>query len=135
MNGLRKDLATATIAIVFLTLLLGIAYPLVTTGVAQLIFPNAETLLRHAAPRSLLDNAEVLDRLRLIVFENFDFPRLEIRNWRAVTRDVDVDGDEVGARPEARQRLLRQEDHCAAHDAANALEHLLHVMHPLHSPR
>jgi potassium-transporting ATPase KdpC subunit len=41
MNGLRKDLTTATIAIVFLTLLLGIAYPLVTTGVAQLAFPNA----------------------------------------------------------------------------------------------
>jgi K+-transporting ATPase ATPase C chain len=41
MNGLRKDLATATIAIVFLTLLLGIAYPLVTTGVAQLVFPGA----------------------------------------------------------------------------------------------
>jgi potassium-transporting ATPase KdpC subunit len=41
MNGLRKDLTTATIAIVFLTLLLGIAYPLVTTGVAQLVFPSA----------------------------------------------------------------------------------------------
>ncbi len=40
MNGLRKDLLTATIAIVFLTLLLGIAYPLATTGVAQLVFPG-----------------------------------------------------------------------------------------------
>jgi len=41
MNGLRKDLTTATIAIVFLTLVLGVAYPLVTTGVAQLVFPGA----------------------------------------------------------------------------------------------
>jgi potassium-transporting ATPase KdpC subunit len=41
MNGLRKDLITATIAIVFLALLLGIAYPLVTTAVAQLLFPSA----------------------------------------------------------------------------------------------
>ncbi|HEY8082836.1 MAG TPA: potassium-transporting ATPase subunit KdpC [Solirubrobacterales bacterium] len=41
MNGLRRDLTTAAIAIVFLTLLLGVAYPLVTTGVAQLAFPGA----------------------------------------------------------------------------------------------
>jgi potassium-transporting ATPase KdpC subunit len=41
MNGLRRDLSTAAIAIVFLTLLLGVAYPLVTTGVAQLVFPGA----------------------------------------------------------------------------------------------
>ncbi len=40
MNGLRRDLRTAAIAIVLLTLLLGIAYPLLTTGVAQLVFPN-----------------------------------------------------------------------------------------------
>jgi K+-transporting ATPase ATPase C chain len=41
MNHLRKDLITATIAIVFLTLTLGIAYPLVTTGVSQVLFPGA----------------------------------------------------------------------------------------------
>jgi potassium-transporting ATPase KdpC subunit len=41
MSGLRKDLTTAAIAVVFLTVLLGIAYPLVTTGAAQLAFPNA----------------------------------------------------------------------------------------------
>ncbi len=41
MNGLRRDLTTATIAIVFMTLLLGVAYPLATTGVAQLAFPSA----------------------------------------------------------------------------------------------
>jgi potassium-transporting ATPase KdpC subunit len=40
MNGLRKDLITATIAIVFFTVLLGIAYPLLTTGVAQVLFPS-----------------------------------------------------------------------------------------------
>jgi K+-transporting ATPase ATPase C chain len=41
MNGLRKDLLTATIAIVLVTLLVGIAYPLVTTGVSQVLFPHA----------------------------------------------------------------------------------------------
>jgi K+-transporting ATPase ATPase C chain len=41
MAGLRKDLTTATIAIVLLTLLVGIAYPLVTTGVSQALFPDA----------------------------------------------------------------------------------------------
>jgi potassium-transporting ATPase KdpC subunit len=41
MSGLRRDLTTTVVAIVFLTLLLGVAYPLVTTGVAQLVFPNA----------------------------------------------------------------------------------------------
>jgi len=38
---MRKDLITATIAIVFFTLVLGVAYPLVTTGVSQVLFPNA----------------------------------------------------------------------------------------------
>jgi K+-transporting ATPase ATPase C chain len=41
MKSLRKDLITATIAIVFLTLMLGVAYPLLTTGVSQVLFPNA----------------------------------------------------------------------------------------------
>jgi K+-transporting ATPase ATPase C chain len=41
MNHLRKDLITATIAIVFFTLTLGIAYPLLTTGVSQVLFPSA----------------------------------------------------------------------------------------------
>lgn len=38
---MRKDLITATIAIVFFTLTLGVAYPLVTTGVSQVLFPSA----------------------------------------------------------------------------------------------
>jgi K+-transporting ATPase ATPase C chain len=38
---MRKDLITATIAIAFFTLLLGLAYPLLTTGVSQVLFPNA----------------------------------------------------------------------------------------------
>jgi potassium-transporting ATPase KdpC subunit len=41
MKSLRKDLTTAAIALVFFTLLLGIAYPLLTTGVAQVLFPGA----------------------------------------------------------------------------------------------
>jgi K+-transporting ATPase ATPase C chain len=41
MNAMRKDLITATIAIVLFTLVLGVAYPLLTTGVSQVLFPNA----------------------------------------------------------------------------------------------
>jgi K+-transporting ATPase ATPase C chain len=41
MTGLRKDLIAATIAIVLLTLLLGVVYPLLTTGISQILFPNA----------------------------------------------------------------------------------------------
>lgn len=40
MTGLRKDLTTAAIVLVSFTLLLGIAYPLATTGAAQLLFPG-----------------------------------------------------------------------------------------------
>jgi len=41
MRSLRQDLTTAAIAVVAFTVLLGIAYPLATTGVAQVLFPGA----------------------------------------------------------------------------------------------
>jgi len=41
MNGLRRDLSTAAIVLLACTLVLGLAYPLLTTGVAQLAFPGA----------------------------------------------------------------------------------------------
>ncbi len=37
---MRKEIVTATIAIIFFTLLLGIVYPLVITGVGQVAFPG-----------------------------------------------------------------------------------------------
>jgi potassium-transporting ATPase KdpC subunit len=37
---MRRDIARSIIAIVVLTLLFGIVYPLATTGVAQVLFPN-----------------------------------------------------------------------------------------------
>jgi K+-transporting ATPase ATPase C chain len=37
---MRRDLLTSLIAVIAFTLLLGIAYPLITTGVAQLVFPG-----------------------------------------------------------------------------------------------
>jgi K+-transporting ATPase ATPase C chain len=37
---MRKDLTASITAIVVFTLLLGLAYPLLTTGVAQVLFPN-----------------------------------------------------------------------------------------------
>jgi K+-transporting ATPase ATPase C chain len=41
MRSLRKDLITATIAILFLTVVLGIVYPLVVTAASQVLFSNA----------------------------------------------------------------------------------------------
>lgn len=40
MRNLRKDLVTAVIAIVVFTVVLGLAYPLLITGVAQVAFPG-----------------------------------------------------------------------------------------------
>jgi potassium-transporting ATPase KdpC subunit len=39
--GLRKDLRTGLIAIVAMTIVLGILYPLAITGVSQVVFPGA----------------------------------------------------------------------------------------------
>jgi K+-transporting ATPase ATPase C chain len=40
IQGLRKDLTTAAIAIVAMTVILGIAYPLAITGISQVLFPG-----------------------------------------------------------------------------------------------
>ena len=37
---MRRDLITSALAIVVFTILLGLAYPLLTTGVAQVVWPN-----------------------------------------------------------------------------------------------
>ena len=37
---MRRDLITSALAIVIFTVLLGLAYPLLTTGVAQVVWPN-----------------------------------------------------------------------------------------------
>jgi K+-transporting ATPase ATPase C chain len=41
MRGLGKDLRTGLIAIVAMTLVLGLAYPLAVTGISQVLFPGA----------------------------------------------------------------------------------------------
>lgn len=41
MPGLRRDLLTSVIAVVVMTVVLGLAYPLAITGVAQVVFPGA----------------------------------------------------------------------------------------------
>jgi K+-transporting ATPase ATPase C chain len=40
MSSIRKDIVTAAVGILVLTLVLGIAYPLVVTGVGQIAFPG-----------------------------------------------------------------------------------------------
>jgi K+-transporting ATPase ATPase C chain len=40
MSGLRRDLLTSVMAVVLMTLALGLAYPLVITGIAQVVFPG-----------------------------------------------------------------------------------------------
>ncbi|HEY8768986.1 MAG TPA: potassium-transporting ATPase subunit C, partial [Thermoleophilaceae bacterium] len=37
---MRRDLVTSALAILVFTVVLGLAYPLATTGVSQLLFPN-----------------------------------------------------------------------------------------------
>jgi K+-transporting ATPase ATPase C chain len=37
---MRRDLISSALAVILLTLLLGVAYPLLTTGVAQVLWPN-----------------------------------------------------------------------------------------------
>ena len=37
---MRRDFITASLAIVVFTVLLGLAYPLLTTGVAQVVWPE-----------------------------------------------------------------------------------------------
>lgn len=41
MPGLRRDLLTSVIAVVAMTVALGLVYPLVITGVAQVVFPGS----------------------------------------------------------------------------------------------
>ncbi|MET0558121.1 MAG: potassium-transporting ATPase subunit KdpC [Solirubrobacterales bacterium] len=40
MAGLRRDLLTSLLAVVAMTVVLGLVYPLVITGVAQVVFPG-----------------------------------------------------------------------------------------------
>jgi potassium-transporting ATPase KdpC subunit len=40
-QGLRKDLLTSALAIVTMTVVLGLLYPLAITGISQLVFPGA----------------------------------------------------------------------------------------------
>ncbi len=45
-KDLKRDAITAGIAILVLTVLFGLVYPLVTTGVSQLLFPARPTARR-----------------------------------------------------------------------------------------
>jgi potassium-transporting ATPase KdpC subunit len=40
MASLRRDLLTSLVAVILMTLALGLAYPLVVTGIAQVVFPS-----------------------------------------------------------------------------------------------
>lgn len=55
---MRRDISSAVVAVVILTLLLGVAYPLVVTGLAQVAFPGAAN-----GSRAALDGRLVGSRL------------------------------------------------------------------------
>jgi potassium-transporting ATPase KdpC subunit len=59
MNALRRQLAPAVVAFLALTLVTGVAYPLVVTGVAQVVFP-------HRADGSLVERRGQIVGSRLI---------------------------------------------------------------------
>jgi len=80
---MRKELITSTLAIVFFTLLLGIAYPLVITGVAQVLFPN-----KADGSRVELNGRTVGSKL---IGQSFQKPVLG-RNGEPKT---DADGNEI----------------------------------------
>ncbi len=41
LAGLRKDLSTGLVAVIAMTVVLGLLYPLAITGISQLVFPGA----------------------------------------------------------------------------------------------
>ncbi len=55
MRALRRDLAAALVAMAVFTLVLGLAYPLLVTGVSQVVFPGAAdgSLVHDAAGRTI----------------------------------------------------------------------------------
>jgi potassium-transporting ATPase KdpC subunit len=77
MKGLRKDLITGAIAIVVMTLLLGIAYPLVTTGLAQVLFPNASNGSKIEANGKVVGSELIGQDFRKPVLRPNGNPRLD----------------------------------------------------------
>jgi K+-transporting ATPase ATPase C chain len=74
---MKRDLITAPIAVLVLTLCLGVAYPLLVTGVSQLAFPrnaNGQLAFVHGRPVG----SDLIGQ---------QFARELIRNGRAVYRD------------------------------------------------
>ncbi len=80
---MRRDLTTGLIAVVFMTIVFGLAYPLAFTGVSQVLFPGnangskitenghvvgskliAQDFTGTESPDTLLPAAPVADRLR-----------------------------------------------------------------------
>jgi K+-transporting ATPase ATPase C chain len=55
MRALRRDLVVALVAMAVFTLVLGLAYPLLVTGVSQVVFPGAAngSLVHDAAGRTI----------------------------------------------------------------------------------
>ena len=67
MNAIRKDIITSAIGILVLTLVLGIAYPLVVTGISQVAFPgnaNGQKVYARRAPGRLEDHRPAVHRRR-----------------------------------------------------------------------
>jgi K+-transporting ATPase ATPase C chain len=81
-QGLRKDLLTGLIAIVALTIVLGLLYPLAITGISQVVFPGASN-----GSKVSLDGKVVGSHL---IGQSFLHPQL--KNGKPV---LDEEGEEV----------------------------------------
>ena len=83
MVGIRRDLLTSLLAVVLMTAVLGLAYPLVITGIAQVVFPG-----KANGSKVSFDGRTVGSRL---IGQSFSEPKIG-RNGKPV---LDEEGEEV----------------------------------------
>ena len=85
---MRKELTTSAIAIVFFTLLLGVAYPLVVTGVAQVLFPNTADGSRVEVGGRTVGSSLIGQSFQRPVLDRNGEPRVDADGNKITTPDL-----------------------------------------------